>query len=281
MALKKGFELQAEAIPADARKLVPEADVEELILFTTTTCPNCSMAKDFLNITDDIFETVTNYITGYGSAIFSTLYNILLGLFFSVYLLIFKERIFTFCHKAVAALFEERGRRRIMLFATTLNISNILGSAPSASIMQVGDMGAEENDFEVPFTPRIVCYKGMKSLPKGESWGVASRIDKYPYAAFVDEEAVNLCFEERNGIEGLCRYHLPTLLRQRDCRKITLDLYLTTAEIATLFTREGSKPSLLSKFRFNIQGESQLFRLAKIDSWDTESNIVRCTFEQD
>lgn len=167
------------------------------------------------------------------------------------------------------------------LFATTLNISNILGSAPSASIMQVGDMGAEENDFEVPFTPRIVCYKGMKSLPKGESWGIASRIDKYPYAAFVDEEDVNLCFEERNGIEGLCRYHLPTLLRQRDCRKITLDLYLTTAEIATLFTREGSKPSLLSKFRFNIQGESLLFRLAKIDSWDTESNIVRCTFEQD
>ena len=49
MALKKGFELQAEAIPEDARKLVPEAEVEELMLFTTTTCPNCSMAKDFLN----------------------------------------------------------------------------------------------------------------------------------------------------------------------------------------------------------------------------------------
>lgn len=168
------------------------------------------------------------------------------------------------------------------LFTTTLNSSNILSCAPSASIMQVGDVGAENNDFEVPFTPRIVCYKGLKELPEDESWGIASRIGKYPYAAFVDEEEkINLCFEKRNGIEGLHHYHLPTLLRQRDCRKVTLDLILSTAEIATLFTRDGSKPSLLSKFRFNIQGESQTFRLTKIEKWDPETNIVRCTFEQE
>ena len=167
------------------------------------------------------------------------------------------------------------------LFTTTLNTSNILGSAPSASIMQVGDVGGEEENFEVAFTPRIVCYKGMRTLPNGESWGIATRIDRYPYAAFVDEESINLCFEKRNNIEGLNRYYLPMLQRQQESRRVTLDLRLTTAEIATLFTADGRKPSLRTLFRINIQGESLPFRLAKIEHWNAESNIVRCTFEQE
>lgn len=167
------------------------------------------------------------------------------------------------------------------LFTTTLNTSNILGSAPSASIMQVGDVGGEEENFEVAFTPRIVCYKGMRTLPEGESWGIATRIDRYPYAAFVDEESINLCFEKRNNIEGLNRYYLPMLQRQQESRRVTLDIRLTTAEIATLFTADGRKPSLRTLFRINIQGESLPFRLAKIEHWNAESNIVRCTFEQE
>ena len=167
------------------------------------------------------------------------------------------------------------------LFATTLNISNIIGCAPSASILQVGNVGTAENDLETAFSTRIVCYKGMRKLPEGESWGTEFRLDSYPYAAFIDEESINLCFEDRNNIDGLHRHHLPMLLRQRDCRRVTLDLYFTTAEIALLFTANGPKPSLRTRFRFNIQGESQLFRLARVERWDTESNIVRCTFEQE
>ena len=167
------------------------------------------------------------------------------------------------------------------LFTTTLNVSDILLTAPSASILQVGDRG-EENTFESTFTPRIVCYQGLRNLPKGESWGSPyTRINQYPYAAFVDEESINLCFENRNGIEGLHRHHLPMLLRQRDSRRITLDLHLTTAEIAHLFTADGTKPSLRTKFRFTIQGESQTFRLVEVMQWDLNSNIVRCTFEQE
>ena len=166
------------------------------------------------------------------------------------------------------------------LFTTTLSISNILLTAPSASLLQVGDRG-EESNFESSFTSHIVCYKGMRALPKGESWGSAIRLDKYPYAAFIDDEEINLCFEDRNGIEGLHHHYMPMLLRQRDSRMITLDLHLTTSEIANLFTDDGTKPSLRTKFRFNIQGESRVFRLVKIDKWDLRSNIVQCTFEQD
>ncbi len=167
------------------------------------------------------------------------------------------------------------------LFTTTLNTSNILANAPSASVMQVGDVGGESGEAYNTFTPRIVCYKGLRDLPNGESWGSSDISGKYPYAAFLDEESINLCFENRNGIEGLHRYHQPMLLRQRDSRKVTLDLFLTTAETANLFTVDGTKPSVRTRFRFDIQGESALFRLVKVEQWDLESNIVRCSFEQE
>jgi hypothetical protein len=51
--------------------------------------------------------------------------------------------------------------------------------------------------------------------------------------------------------------------------------------MATLFTADGRKPSLRTLFRFNIRGESLPFRLAKIEAWDTENNIVQCTFEEE
>ncbi|MBE6212858.1 MAG: hypothetical protein E7129_06965 [Rikenellaceae bacterium] len=166
------------------------------------------------------------------------------------------------------------------LFTTTLNIANIVGCAPSASILQVGDIDSNGENMGI-FTPRIVCYKGLQALPEGESWGATSRLNSYPYAAFLDEKSINLCFEERNGVEGLSRYYHPMLLRQCNSHLVTLDLYLTTAEMATLFTADGTKPSLRSRFRFNVLGESSLFRLAKVESWDTDSNIVRCSFERE
>lgn len=168
------------------------------------------------------------------------------------------------------------------LFTTTLNTTDVIGCAPSASIMQVGDMGQEELGLDVAFTPRIVCYKGMRSLPEGESWGAAvARLNSYPYAAFLDDEGVNLCFENRNGTDGLHTRYLPMLQRQCEGQTITLNLYLTTLEIATLFTADGVLPSLRSRFRFKIQGESSLFRLAKVERWDTESSVVRCSFERE
>ena len=167
------------------------------------------------------------------------------------------------------------------LFTTTLNISDIIAGAPSASILQVGDIGNEESNYEVAFTPRIVCYQGMRPLPNGESWGATSRLDKYPYAVFMDAESVNLCFENRNNLEGLNRYYLPALIRQRESRQVTLNLHLTTAEIASLLTADGTIPSLRTTFRFNIQGESLPFRLVKVERWNTQSNVIECTFEQD
>lgn len=167
------------------------------------------------------------------------------------------------------------------LFTTTLNISDVVNSAPSASLMQVGDTESFDSALDEPFTPHIVCYKGLKELPEGECWVTHDRLDHYPYATFSDGESVNLCFEDRDGLQGLNRYYTAHLARLSEGQRLTLDLHLTTAEIASLFTADGTKPSLRTRFRFNIKGEHSLFRLAKVDSWDTERGTVRCTFERE
>ena len=62
LALKKDFELKSETIPAEAQKLAnPDAAAEEkLMLFTTTTCPNCRMAKDFLDQANKNYSVVVS-----------------------------------------------------------------------------------------------------------------------------------------------------------------------------------------------------------------------------
>jgi hypothetical protein len=121
----------------------------------------------------------------------------------------------------------------------------------------------------------------MRTLPNGECWIATERLEAYPYASFWDSEEVNLCFEDRGGLQGLHPYHKERLSRLRNSQNIALDLHLTTAETAHLLTGEGPKPSLRKKFRFSIQGESSLFRLSKVERWDTEKGVVHCTFERE
>ena len=169
----------------------------------------------------------------------------------------------------------------VELFTTTINVEKVTGFAPSASLMQVGDIGKQQDEgIDVAFTPHIVCYKGMRPLPENECWIAMSKYDSYPYATFADSEDVNLCFEGRNGVEGLCSYHIPELVRQEEGQRVTLDMHFTTAEAAALLMDDGPKSSVRKSFRFEIEGESSLYRLVKIKDWDTQNGIVRCTFER-
>lgn len=166
------------------------------------------------------------------------------------------------------------------LFTTTVNANNVVSCAPSASIIQVGDSGDQGDGVDSAFLPHIVCYKGLRPLPEGECWIVGEKLPYYPYAAFIDDEEINLGFESRNGIDGLHTYHLPKLLRQAQGQRVTLNLCPTIAETASILTANGPKPSIRTTFRLKIRGESSLFRIVKIEKWDTDSGSVRCTFER-
>lgn len=170
---------------------------------------------------------------------------------------------------------------RNTLFTTTLNTTDVVGGAPSASIPQVDDAEADGTGIEAIFTPRILCYKGMRELPEGEVWSAESGGSSYPYAAFVDDDSVNLCYEDRNGMAGLHRHYLPMLQRRRSARNITLTLQLTDAEVATLHSGDGTPASLRSRFHLDILGAESLYRLVAIEQWQPDKGTLRCTFEQE
>lgn len=169
------------------------------------------------------------------------------------------------------------------LFTTTLNRDNVLGFAPSASLLQVGDVGDSDSMAYGAFTPRIVYYLGNKPLPDGEYWNGSNsdsnRVYSYPCAAFVDGElGVNLCFEERNGVVGLSRFYEPQLLRERYRQTLSLTLHLSPTEITQLTRDNGLAPSVRNIYRFSILGEKALFRLAEIEKWDASQSTIRCKF---
>ncbi len=167
------------------------------------------------------------------------------------------------------------------LFTTTVNAENIIGYAPSVSLMQVGDVGVRDMGIDSGFTPHIVCYKGMRELPSNECWIANRRYGSYPYAAFVDGADVNLGYEERNGIAGLGEYHRARLVRQEEAQRVSLNIRFTTAEMAHLLTQSGPKISVLNRFRFDVGGQSSIYRIVEMGDWDTECGTIRCTFERE
>ena len=170
---------------------------------------------------------------------------------------------------------------RNRLFTTTMSATDVYTSAPSASLLIVGDVGAEGGGADEAFTSRIVRYHGLCELPDGESWGGTSDKSRYPYATFIDADKTNLCYEERNGIEGLSIYYKPQLQRESERQRVEADILLTPSEVVSLFRSDGTKPSVRAKFRLKIGGESSLFRLVGVDSWNTRSGLLHCHFERE
>ena len=128
---------------------------------------------------------------------------------------------------------------------------------------------------------KIFTLNSNKAVAHGIADCLGLSLGKSDCATFSDGESTNLCFKDREGVQGLNRYHTDKLARLCNSQTLTLDLHLTTAETASLFTADGTIPSLRTKFRFTIQGESSLFRLAKIESWNTDEATLHCTFERE
>ena len=168
------------------------------------------------------------------------------------------------------------------LFTTGVNKCGQYAIAPSASIHQVGDSAAE-GAMDAPFTPHIVQYVGMRPLPKGEQWGYPINDSYYPLAAFFFEgdsftEGFSLCYEDRDGVLGLHRYFDKAAERMASRQRLTLTLRLTPSEMCRLLEAEGSFASVRDTFRLDILGESSLYRLESLKSYDYSRGCAECTF---
>lgn len=165
------------------------------------------------------------------------------------------------------------------LFHPTASMPTLVGTAPSAPVLVVGDRDSF-ND-EIYIEPRIVLYHGMKRLPNGEYWPSPFDRDNYPYVAFHSvDEGETLCFEDRDGIEGLHRYYDKELQECATRQLLTTDIYLPPEQYVALLDPNSGGANLRSRFRLNIQNSSSLFRLDAIEGYDSKRHIARCRFQR-
>ncbi len=173
-------------------------------------------------------------------------------------------------------------KRTNPLFSPTVNASGGYAGAPSALLPQVGDRDDLSGDG-VNFPPRILRWCGLRPLPEGERWDDPSGGAEYPFAAFhfagdATCKGFTLCFEDRDGQQGLRRFYEreETILAQR--RHVTLTLRIEPHEFGSLFTPDTAAPDLRSVFRIGTDEGSVCATLRRIETYDPETCAARCTF---
>lgn len=165
------------------------------------------------------------------------------------------------------------------IFHPTASMPTLVGTAPSASILVVGDRDVLDDTAYIE--PRIVLYHGIKELPKKEYWPAPFSRDIYPSAAFHSaEDGETLCFEDRDGVEGLHRYYDRELRECATCQSLTTDIYLPPEQYVALLDPNNGGANLRSRFRLNIQNTSALFRLDAIEGYDSKRHVARCRFQR-
>lgn len=165
------------------------------------------------------------------------------------------------------------------VFHPTASFANLVGTASSAEILTVGDRELVSDDKVV--LPRIVLYYGLRSLARGEQWPSPFCTTAYPYASFHSvAKGETLCFEDRDGLEGLHRFYDNELSEGASRQMLTTNIYLPPEEYVALPDPDASGVNIRSRFRLNVGGSSSLFRLDAIENYDPKSYIARCRFQR-
>ena len=163
------------------------------------------------------------------------------------------------------------------LFRPIATFAGASATAPSAQVLTAGDRDLLTEDDHLD--PRIVLYHGVEALPEGEYWASPNGDRGYPVAAFHSQaHDATLCFDDREGCRGLHSYYDNELQERATRQRLECDIYLTPAEYVALFDPNGTGATLRSLFRLKVCGQSGLFRLDSIESYDAKNYIARCCF---
>lgn len=164
------------------------------------------------------------------------------------------------------------------LFRPTVSLGGFNPDAPSAEVLTVGD---RDDVGQVDYVePRVVLYNGLMELAQGEHWNSASNTHLYPHAAFHSAQSGNtLCFEDRDGCEGLHRYY-DTELKEDERGALSCKIYIPVHEYVELFDPNNPHASIRSIFRLRVEGAESLFRLRRIDDYDPHLGVATCQFSR-
>ena len=192
------------------------------------------------------------------------------------------------------------------LFRPSVNTSECLPGALSASFLQVGDRDADlENDSDdFNFPPKVVRFLGMVALPDGQRWGWPSNGTDYPLLAFhfpgtenpyrepdvnpdssfsgdsetLRKNGFTLCFEDRDGVAGLHPFREDAIACCNRSRRLTVYLRLFPEDIEALSVPNRLRRDFRALYRLRIDGEWGEYRLEEVCDYNPAAQSTKCVF---
>lgn len=189
------------------------------------------------------------------------------------------------------------------IFTTSVGIDGVLPSAMSAELVGAGDMdSAEERVDNLNVPAKVVHYVGMKPLPEGELWGWPGFGKSYPYLAFhapegaegveaplsaagetsdaaeLPEEGFTLCYEDRDGVQGLHSWWDGLVESYERGVRLEAWLRLYPEDIEALVRPNYMKNDFRARFRLHIDGEWSDWRLEEVCDYNPDAVATRCIF---
>ncbi len=138
-------------------------------------------------------------------------------------------------------------------------------------VLVVGDRDDLSLSDSLDFSPRIARYFRMIDV-EGENYSL-------PYISFHSpDDGFTLCFEDRDGVQGLNRLYRGEVELLRRSQILSLTLSLTALDYSNLFEPNELSASVRSIFNFDICGESFRTLLYSIEGFDPESGEAKCKF---
>lgn len=181
----------------------------------------------------------------------------------------------------VENIFATEGEKRVEngLFAASLSTSGTLSASPSASLILTGDSGGPGTarlDYH-NFLPKIVSYRGLKTLPDGQELEYPAGLEGYyPLLTFYDDgtlggEPRSLLFCDKEGVVGLGHHWQPRVETLNRSRRITLYLTLYASEVEQIVVPNSTKHDFRAHYLVEIEGEKVLCRLEEIVDYNPAS----------
>lgn len=192
------------------------------------------------------------------------------------------EKFGSWSRESAAALASGTRRYENPLFTPSVNSAASFAAAMSASWLNVGGRSGTDSSDALNFPAKIVSYRGMRPLPGGERWSWPSGGGEYPLLTFHESgEGVTLCFEDRDGLRGLNRFHERTLEAADSGRRLTLWLRLMPHEVEALLCPNSMGHDFRARFMFTIAGEAGYWRLEEVCAYDPEAPSTKCVFAKE
>jgi hypothetical protein len=167
------------------------------------------------------------------------------------------------------------------MFSPSLNAAGSYRGAMSASLVQAGDTSVEtiERTEDLNFVPKIVRYSGLAELPAGEVWGWPASGSSYPHLAFHDPEAgFTLCFEDRDGVQGLHSRYDHDVRLWNNSKRVTMWLNLSPTDVEQLSSPTGDGADFRRLYRLDLEGEVGLYHLEEVCDYSPSAASTKCIF---